>query len=462
MRRIAALARCLALTAGVLLLSFVMPGDPCSGDEPAWKVGLARVEVTPPGPIRMAGYASRTQPSEGVLAGLWAKAMALEDAEGNRGLILTVDLISFRAPMAEELCRRIGEKTGLKRRQILLCPSHTHAGPVFGIREPERYGTTDEQLRVVREYTEGLLSKLPEAAAAAVADLRPATLRWGKGTAGFVMNRRRPTEQGIRMTAHPEGYVDRDVPLLRVDSPDGQLRAVVFGCACHPTTCTGKNRMISGDYAGFAQAEVEKAYPGVQAMFVLGCGGDANPYPRGTAELAQQHGRALGEEVGRALGTELTPIRGPLWTGLGWADLPLRPVPPREELQRMAKGPVWTRYNAERMLRQLDRGEEPLAKYHAPFAVWQLGDDLTLVGLSGETLGGYVPLVGEALGPERLWVAGYTNDVFGYLPTAKVLAEGGYETRGLIPEIGWFTPKAEDAVIAAVRELAEAADRNAP
>ncbi|GAI44598.1 unnamed protein product, partial [marine sediment metagenome] len=122
------------LLAVVALVLAGMPGVTLAADaaESQWRVGLAKVCITPEGPIRMSGYSSRKKPSEGVLMDLYAKAMAIEDTEGGRAVVLTADLIGFRAPLAEAICKRIKQKTGLKRRQVLLCPSHTHTGPVVG------------------------------------------------------------------------------------------------------------------------------------------------------------------------------------------------------------------------------------------------------------------------------------------------------------------------------------------
>src|SRR5688500_9091805 len=82
------------------------------GDE-AWKVGIASVKITPDEPLQMAGYASRKKPFEKVNDDLYAKALALEDAHGQRALIITTDLIGFKASLAEPICREIGAKTGL-------------------------------------------------------------------------------------------------------------------------------------------------------------------------------------------------------------------------------------------------------------------------------------------------------------------------------------------------------------
>ncbi len=115
------------------------------------------------------------------------------------------------------------------------------------------------------------------------------------------------------------------------------------------------------------------------------------------------------------------------------------------------------------MLAMLDRGEKPPTQYPCPLTVWQFGRDLTLVGLAGEVVVDYLAMLEKALGPNQLWVAGYCNDVFGYLPSARVLAEGGYETRGLISGgAGFFAPQVERVVVEKVRELARKVGRKLP
>src|SRR5262249_15236457 len=207
---------------------------------------------------------------------------------------------------------------------------------------------------------------------------------------------------------------------------------------------------------GFAQEYVQERYPGVQAMFMLGCAGDANPYPRGTMEQTRQHGRTLADEVCRVLQTKLRPIRGPLRVAFERVDLPLQTSLSREELTKLAADKRSPKAGvATQLLALLDKGKPIPAHYSCPVTVWQFGQDLTLVGLPGEVVVDYVTRLEKALGPNQLWVAAYCNDVFGYLPSARVLAEGGYETRGLYSGgVGFFDPKAEEGLVRKVRELA--------
>jgi neutral ceramidase len=266
----------------------------------------------------------------------------------------------------------------------------------------------------------------------------------------------------VILGVNPRGPADRTMPLLKVASPDGKLRAVVFGAATHNTTLTGDEYRISGDYAGFAQDYVQKQLPGVQAMFVQGFAGDSNPHPRGTVDLARQHGEALGREVLRVLDTKLAPIQGPLNLQFAHVDIPLAAVPPRAEIEKMtARGsPSWRAWMAVQMLQALDKGQKLPTYYRAPIAVWQFGSDLTLVALAGEVVVDYASLIEQAIGPMQLWLSAYNNDVFGYLPSARVVAEGGYETRGVVHGgPGFFSVEAQNAVVARVKELAEKAGR---
>jgi hypothetical protein len=275
------------------------------------------------------------------------------------------------------------------------------------------------------------------------------------------MNRRESTANGVILGVNARGPADRSGPVLRIDAPDGKLKAVLFGAAVHGTTLTDKNYELCGDYAGFAQAYVQEKYPSAQAMFMLGCAGDANPYPRGSMELSRQHGQTLGKEVCRVLESKLRPVHGPLKVAFGNAELPLQATPSREELQKRAakRGDIGA-WVAKKMLTALDRGEKLPTHYQCPVAVWQLGTDLTLVALSGEVVVDYVYMLEKALGPNKLWIAAYSNDVYGYLPSARVLKEGGYETCGLYTGgVGWFDAKAQDVLVEKVRELAKQVGR---
>jgi hypothetical protein len=390
----------------------------------------------------------------------------LEDGAGNRGLILAVDHVGMPARFVEPVCQQIMEKTGLRREQILLNCSHTHAAPQLtndpGAVNPEK----DPAAGAVAQYTQWLARELVAVAGEAASNPRPAVLSWGVGVSPFTMNRRQfVSEHNVVLGINPRGPVDRSVPVLRVDDPQTHKPfAILFGTACHANCLQGDNYRVCNDFPGFARVELEKQFPGATALFMQGFAGDAVPYPRGTMELTRQHGHELAQEVARVLGQSrnLTAISGSLRTALDHASVPLQKVT-REEVERIVReGPNYLQIAARPMAARLARGGSLPESYSAPVAVWQIGDGLTLVALPGEPVYDYVQIVEKAIGHVGLWLAGYSNDVAGYIPSARVLAEGGYENRGLYNGTGWFTPTTQDVLAAKVRELAEQVGRPLP
>jgi neutral ceramidase len=423
-----------------------------------WNVGFARVDITPERPVWMSGYSSRDKPSGGVAARIHAKAMVLEDARGQQGVVVTTDLIGVYGFLTEPVYQEVTKKIKLPRDRFLFTCSHNHAGPTISLDASARGKKSAEEAANTVKYTRELQKKLTALILQAFSDVKPARLSWGVGVAPFVMNRREFTSRGVILGVNPRRAVDRSVPVLRVQGPDGKLRGVLFGCACHNTTLTGRNYQISGDYAGFAQEWIEAKHPGTYALFLTGCAGDANPYPRGTLELARVHGRTLGAEVCRVLDTRLQPVVGPLATASGVASLPFQARLSREELTRVAEGRQRSpSANAKALLEKLKRGEKLPTHQPAPLSVWQLGN-LTLVALSGEVVVDYVYRIEKALGPRNLWIAAYAHEVFGYVTSARVQQEGGYEAKGIYGK-GLFAPETEEVYVTKVRELASKVGR---
>ncbi len=438
-----------AILLGLPVLALAQPAE--------WQVGLATVDITPVEPIPMSGYASRRAPFEAVAQPLYAKAMALQDSAGNRALLVTADILGFTSERSGSISSRLEASDGLSREQLLLNASHTHAGPL--VSGSMMASAPEASREAIRRYIAVMEDKIVSAGQKALRDLRPARLAWGRGVAPFVMNRREFTDRGVILGTNASGPADRTVPVLRVTGEDGDPRAVVFGAGSHCTTLTGGNMLIAGDYAGYAQEFLEARRPGIQAMFMTGCAGDANPYPRGTLDLARRHGSDLASAVQDVLGGTLSPVRGPLTTQFRKVGLPLAEHT-RRQIEEMQPGaPSYRRFFTQGALAKLERGEALLTSYSAPFALWQFGSDLTLVAFSGETVVDYVRLTEEALGPLKLWISGYNNDVFGYLPTSRILEEGGYETRGLYVEYGLFRPGVEEVVMEAIRSMARDSGR---
>ena len=450
--------RCLSL---VLVVAVMLSAKSAiHADEPAaWKAGVATVAITPRQSMWMAGYASRTKPSEGTLSELHAKALAIEDSNGTRAVIVTTDLISIPRPLRQQVAMAVAKKHKLDPKGLLLNCSHTHCSPVVkdDLEMSVMYPIEPEQRQRVESYFVSLTDKLIGLIGAAIEDLQPAKLSYSHARCSVAMNRRLPTKDGFQNSPYPDGPVDHDVPVLRVESPDGKtLRVVAFGYACHNTTTA--LMQFNADYAGFAQTEIEKAHPGATAMFVMGCGGDQNPYPRGQIEWAMTHGKTLATAVEAALLPAPTPIRGSLKFDLQEIDLPFEPVTREELLTRRDSKDGYVKRRAESLLAELERNGKVRASYPYPVQVLQLGGEVTLVTLGGEVVIDYALRLKRELGDTPVWVAGYSNDVMAYIPSERVLKEGGYEGVGAMNYTN--LPSAwraglEDRIIKTVRVITE-------
>ncbi|MEX2261707.1 MAG: neutral/alkaline non-lysosomal ceramidase N-terminal domain-containing protein [Bryobacteraceae bacterium] len=419
-----------------------------------WKAGVAKTSITPAEPIWMSGYAARTKPSEGVRQEIYLKALALQDDSGKTVVLVTSDLSGIRREVAEIIAERCEKNFGLARDRLALNASHNHSGPMTGLmRGPVRpgYRLDQKHQEVVRRYTENLVEKAVDVIGASIRNLAPATVHFGQGLAGIAVNRRRDYA-GMR---HLPAPVDHDVPVLSVRDPNGSLRAIAVGYACHSTVLN--DYQINGDWPGYAQAEMEKAHPGTTALFVQGCGADANPLPRRSVELAQKYGQVLAASVDTVLNGKMKAVGGPVKTAFELVDLPFQGPRTREEIQKRLddKNSAWRR-RAEHLLKILDGGGTIPEHYAYPVQVWQFGRDLKFIALGGEVVVDYSLRLKGQYGWEDTWVAGYSNDVFGYVPSLRVLKEGGYEGGDANTSLpGPFGAAVEEIIVEKVGQLVE-------
>jgi neutral ceramidase len=422
-----------------------------------FRAGVAVRVITPAEPMWLAGYGARDHPSEGKVHDLHVKALALEDAGGGKLVLLTSDLVGLPRSLSEAVAAAVQKRTGLPRDRLLLTCSHTHCGPVLRGSLNDMYDMPPEEERKIAPYTDHLQGWMVEVIVEALQDLKPARLLLGKGTARFAVNRRQPTPKGIINGINPNGPVDHDVPVLRVETPEGKLRAVVFGYACHNTTM--QFYQWCGDYAGFAQAYLEEKYPGALALFWIGCGADANPLPRSKLELCQQYGRELADAVDGVLARTMTPVHGMSTARYATIAIPFDPLPAKEMLQAdLLSKQTAVRKRAARLLKVLDDDGKIDDHYrHYPVQVWRLGDGLLWVALGGEVVVDYDLRLKKELGDKpALWITGYANDVMAYIPSLRVLKEGGYEGDTSMIPYGMpakWGPAIEERIVGKVHEL---------
>lgn len=436
-----------------VLIIWLMLGSSAWGAE--FKAGVARRIITPALPIWLSGYAARTKPADSVVLDLWAKALAIEDDRGRRAVIVTTDLIGLPHEVTDAVSARAKMQFGLDRARLLLNSSHTHTGPVVWPSIRVMFNFNEEDSRRVELYAQKLIVDLVAVVGEALNDLAPAQISVGHGTADFAVNRRQPAQGGVRIGVNPQGPVDHDVPVIRITARDGKMRAVLFGYACHNTTLGGDFYRISGDYAGFAQAELEKRHTGATAMFMELCGADQNPNPRGTLELAMSYGKSLAGAVENVLSGELRVITPPLRAGYEVISLKFAPHERRTfEGEAESTNPFLQR-RARLMLKAYDEGR-PERSLPYPIQGLRFNHNFTLLAMGGEVVVDYALRIKREFPGENLVVAGYSNDVMGYIPSQRVLREGGYEPIESMIYYGHpgpFDENVESTIILAVRRL---------
>lgn len=431
---------------------------PTAAGAEEWQAGAARVKITPRQPMWMSGYGGRKTPSQGTDTDLWAKALVLQDSRGNRIALITLDLVGIPRDISLKVCAALKEHHKLERSQIALCCSHTHSGPVVGTNLLAMWDLDATQLQLIHDYSLELQSNLLAVVDDAVSKLQPARISWANGRTTFAVNRRTNKEVEVpqlRSQGKLVGPVDYDVPVLTARKPDGQVFAIVFGYACHSTVVDFMK--WSGDYPAYAQMDLEKMYPDAVAMFFAGCGADQNPLPRRKIEISQQYGQQLAVAVDQTIKGVMQPVSGELTSVYQEISLPFDKLPTKEELTAAteSKSPYEAR-RAKALLKQIEGGTPLSPTYPYPVQLWKIGADLQWITLGGEVVVDYSLRLKRELGPTKTWVAGYTNDVMAYIPSARVLKEGGYEGGGAMVYYGLPTlwgSEVENVLVNGVHQL---------
>jgi hypothetical protein len=383
----------------------------------------------------MSGYAGRNQLAERKLHDLWAKALVLQDKSGNRAVLISLDLIGISRDVSLPVCQQIEKAYGLPRAAVALSATHTHTGPVVGKNLPTQISVEyPPQVRtLIDNYAENLRTTLVKLVGTAIEDLQPAKLSYASGVATFAVNRRNNPENEVperRAADKLVGPVDHAVPVLAVADATGQLRAIVCGYACHATVLS--DVVWSGDWPGFAQLELEKRHPTAQVMVWAGCGADQNPLPRRTVALAADYGSQVADAVDAALEQPRVDLEPTLSADYREIEIPFAKPPVREQFEQESQ--TATGHAAQRakwLLEQWRREGAIATGYpHYPVQLWKLGESLEWIFLGGEVVVDYAILLKSGHDAASTWVAGYSNDVMAYIPSQRVLREGGYEGGG--------------------------------
>lgn len=434
---------------GILLLLFpalLAPGASARPDDDTSLIqiqaGIATRDITPDGPIWLSGYAARRHASERIDHPLEATALALVDSRGERFVIVALDNCELSPSFAAGLQEKITEELRLEEGTVIVVPSHTHSAPVLDDVLATMFELDDTEQQRVRSYSDKLRSSVIRVTREALRMVSPAILEYGKGKAGFGMNRRVYREEGMAFGENPEGPVDPDVPVLKVSDPEGETRAVLYGYACHGTSISGDDfYVVSGDYMSYARAHIEATFPGVKAIYLAGFGADINPSPRGRLIHARQHGLELAGAVAGVMNRPMRRVEGAIRRAYTRLEVPLAEPPTREQLEEDARSDNrHVRSRARKWLERLEAGGELPRTVECPMEVVRIGDDLTFFFLAGEVVVDYALRMKRLFARDNPWLVGYAFEVPCYVPSMRILKEGGYEADSSLIYYGIYGP----------------------
>lgn len=449
-----------------------------------WRAGTADRIITPDESMWMAGFGGRDKPSEGVHQDLQAKAIVLEDDRGTRVAIVSLEILFVGRSLRQAVVERCKDAYDLDPSHILLNASHTHQGPVTRtstVEETDENGETKlvpkqdgsvnfipiEKYQLESKYREQtvrygefLEDTVVGLVGEAIEGLAPAELEYGKGHCGSAMSRRRPYEDGIAFRPYSFGPKDHEVPVLAVSDPNAEggeaIRALLFGYACHTTVQFLYE--FSGDWAGYTQRMLEHRFPNATAIFLMGCGGDQKAYPQREQRFTEGHAQGVALAVEGALESVLYPVRGPLTAVYEEIGIPFEGPPSDEEIQALCESDDPTEQWRGNHLQQVrEREGEIPTRYPYAMQTIGFGTDLTMLALAGEVLAGYSTRLKEEL-DGHVWVSGYSNNAFTYVPTRRAIAEGGYEGERIIGHTtlpGKWEPDLEERIVEASHALVD-------
>ena len=397
-----------------------------AADDRDYSVGVARIDITPEYPVRLNGFGSRRDEADGISQRLWAKALAISSSETEPPLVLiAIDNLGIPKSMTDAIAESLSKKHKLPRANIALTFTHTHCGPKVNGASDTIFSSPipPDHQEHIDQYSRELPEMLIKVASEAIENRQPSTLEWNVGKVEFAQNRRTPG-----------GPVDHDLPMLVVRGTDGQPRAIYVSYACHCVTLSFNQ--YSGDWAGYAQDLIEREFSGAAALVSIGCGSDSNPSSGVTGDrvlAAADQGQQIATEVIRLIKLRSRPIRGKPLARLDHIDLPLNELPTKEQLEATVAQGGAAGYNAGWQLARLDRGESLIAALDYPIQSFTFGDNLHVVFLAGEVCADYSLRLKRELNRDRVWINGYSNDFCAYIPSERLLKEGGYGGGGEIP-----------------------------
>lgn len=433
--------------------------QPIEHDANSMQIGLSQTDITPTQPVWLAGFASRNHsPRYPQLLHqkipLTARALAIHTANMNLVLV-TLDIIALPRILSSQIYKSAFEKFGLTTATLRICVTHTHSGPVISDSLQPLSPTDQTNAGLIQAYERVIYNGVIRAIGQAKSERQFTTMQFTKASASLSVNRRQIPESLFDSKFPDRGQTDDTIPIILFKSPEGHIKAGIFGYAEHPTILTDGYR-YSGDYPSLTIAHLERRYTQSTWYFLTGCAGDQNIYPRGGVKWLLRHSNQLAtavEEVITSGKVEQTISKGDISALYKSVHLPFAKTYTRRELRKRATQGAVQRLAVNTLVKDLTENGVTKTSYKYPIAVWKI-DSLKLAFLGGEPTIGYTNLLKD----EGIdWTVGYSQEVMRYVGTKKVIESGGREGGersawyyGL--PAAWST-SVEDLIVETVRQL---------
>lgn len=438
--------------------------------------GVARADISPPVGIAQMNWGSQSH----IVSigndplGLCATALVLSDGQT---LFAMVDIDRLFVTGLEPAIERAAALTGIPAENIRLAATHTHAAVnVSTAKGPAGIDLSEYQQAVAR-YDQYLIDQVVGLIVEAHSKLQPAHIYGDRGEGRININRRvrASGDDPPAVGRNPDGFVDRDLIVLRIDDAQGKPLAVLANFQCHGTVLAYENKLVSPDWIGMVRSVVEDAMPTARCLFFQGAAGNQGPIEGFTGDLAVAHrlGAILGHSVASlAWGVE-TVQRSPTFEGFvestayqakqPWRvhgprgsklkrvsrtiALPRRQYTPQEisameqrvndairksASARSRKDP-WEMHQADARVR---RFQELLSKWKQPVddtpvevqvEIWQIGE-VAIVSMPGEPFAEIGVAIKKASPFALTMFCGYSDGPGGdYMPISCEYDQGGYE-----------------------------------
>jgi len=313
---------------------------------------------------------------------------------------------------------------------VLLNASHTHNGPTTGTWWTALFSPPDAV------YLDMLERYVVTAACLARDRMRDVRLRHGAARTSFAVSRRKIGPDGLAVwEANTENTIYDRAPICAFEEPTGKPVCLLFSASCHPSTVPG--RSVSADYPGVAMDTLDAHFGTECSLFLQGVGGDTkvrscrDECAFGTTwEDQNAAGRMVSDAVAAVVASGLEPAEPNLVVREVSVDLVTDPVPDEQGFERLRDAPDthdMKRAWAGRMLERLARGDDLPAVVPVTMHGIGIGAGVRLIGVEGEAVADHGYLLEGAFGGGTTFPMGYTDGCQMYIPSDKMLAEGGYE-----------------------------------